>query len=362
MEDGEIQITPFSERNLTPNGYDLSLSLDVYKMTEIPGALNAINQESWSEFLKPANTEGEIHLEPFKPVSVLSKERIAIDRTLIAIIHSRSSIGKAGIFVHFGSGVVDSGFGMDSPQRLVFTLMSCNPNPVILHSGQPIAQLVFHSIDNPLNSETRYSSYQTQVEPKFDIINSLSEGKKITLGITGLAGSGKSEVSRKISNCFNIDHDNIYEMGQIVRDEANERGEESSVVSKQLREEGGGSIIADLLLERIEREPDNNLKIVEGIRSQREVTRLQEELSSEFILLGVHSSPKTRLSRLLKRKREDDPENMEELQKRDEKEARFGIRKAITNSDHIITNESSLQELHRDIERIAAKILQDVNQ
>lgn len=363
IEKGEISIEPFSEERVTPNGYDLSLSSEVFEMKDISKPINVLNENSVTSFLERKNVNEGIKLKPFKPISVVSKERISIDSSLVAELHGRSSIGKMGIFPHFGSGIIDSGFGMDSPQRVVFTLMSCNPNTIILHPNQPVSQLIFHLSENPIKETTQYSTYSTSVYPEFDI-DEITDGEEITIGITGLAAAGKSEVARLFSDILSAD---IHSMGSIIRKEAEKRGYKPSgdnlrKVSIQLREDNDEGIIAELLAEKIRQKQGRKRKIIEGIRSTEEVNTLQEQLESHLIMIGVHSSPETRLKRMGERERIDDKANEEYLQKRDEKEANFGVREIMTNSDYMINNEGSLKELERSAENISTRILQDVCQ
>lgn len=363
MEKGEISIEPFSRERMTPNGYDLSLSSEVFEMKDISRPINVVNENSVGSFLEKRDINEGIKLKPFKPVSIISKERISIDSSLVAEIHGRSSMGKMGIFPHFGSGIIDSGFGMNSPQRVVFTLMSCNPNPIILHPNQPVSQLIFYSSENPIKETTQYSTYNTSVYPNFDI-NEITDGEEITIGITGLAAAGKSEVAKLFSEILNA---NSYSMGSIIREEAEKRGYEPSgdnlrKVSIQLREENDERIIAELLAKKIGQNHGCKRKIIEGIRSAEEVNTLQEQLESHLIMIGVHSSPETRLKRMGERERIDDKASEDYLQKRDEKEANFGVREVMTNSSYIINNEGSLEELERSAENISTKILQNVSQ
>lgn len=360
IEAGEIIIDPFSENNLTPNGYDLSLSSQVYTMEDIGRDINPLNRSSLQGYLHEKDgSTGEIVLEPFEPVSILSEEKIGIDPSLMVSIEGRSSMGKLGVFTHFNAGIVDSGFGFESPQRIVFTLMSCNPNPVVLHPGQSVAQLLFHQINDPPEGSTRYSDYNTSVYPGFDDIVGDLIGNKIFIGITGLAATGKSEVADILSELLDAE---THSMGEVVREKTKARNfeptsENINKVSRVLREEHGPDVIAKRLIDEIENGNGRDFNIIEGIRSPDEIEVLQEKLDGEFAMIGIHSSRETRISRMVNRGRSDDEMGEKALDTRDRKETEFGVREALTMSDHIITNEGSLSDLERDVEQALAKII-----
>lgn len=168
IKDGNITIKPFSEGRLTPNGYDISLSSEVYAMKKIDEPVDTMNENSLEKFLEKREIEDKITLEPLEPISILSKEKIGISTDLLATLEGRSSLGKMGVFPHFGSGIIDVGFGFKSPQQIVFTLLSCNPNPVVLYPDQPVGQIMFYTIESPPEGGTKYSEYETSVYPDFE--------------------------------------------------------------------------------------------------------------------------------------------------------------------------------------------------
>ncbi|PSP72439.1 hypothetical protein BRC86_12420 [Halobacteriales archaeon QS_3_64_16] len=356
---GDIEIEPFCESHLTPNGYDLSLSSEIYQMNNIDRPVNPLNEETLSDFLTKTKVTGEIELKPFEPISVLSREAIGLDSSLLARIEGRSSLGQIGVFPHMHSGVIDAGFGSQNPQRVIFTLMSCNPNSVIFHPGQSVAQLLFYPIEGPMEEETEYARYDTSPQPGFDeIISNLIE-KPLCIGVTGLPAAGKSEVAQILASLLDAE---THSLGGVVRKETKRREKDPTSenirdVSVQLRDEGGDGAVAELLVEELDEDGSDCTRVIEGIRSKEEVNTLREQLSADLIMIAVHSPTETRLQRIGDRARSDDEASKEFLTNRDEKESRFGVREAITSSDYILTNNESMRDLERLVEHTVAKIL-----
>ena len=161
------------------------------------------------------------------------------------------------------------------------------------------------------------------------------------MGISGLPGSGKSLVSDLASEKGAI----IVSMGDIIREEAKKRGESTKDTARNLRAEHGEHIVSELTIKKIKqlREKGNeNVIIVEGIRSPHEVDMFKENFD-DFIILSIFANPTLRFERLKNRMREDDSADYTEFKKRDKMELDFGIGTVISLSDKIIINESDLE-------------------
>lgn len=160
------------------------------------------------------------------------------------------------------------------------------------------------------------------------------------MGISGLPGSGKSLVSEIASEKGAI----IISMGDIIREEAKKRGENTKETAKNLRKESGEFVVSELTIKKIKKlEKTSNQKviIVEGIRSPFEVEMFKKNFDN-FIILSIFANPKLRFKRLQNRMREDDSKDYDEFKKRDQMELDFGIGSVISLSDKIIINESDL--------------------
>ena len=167
------------------------------------------------------------------------------------------------------------------------------------------------------------------------------------MGISGMPGSGKSFISEIATEKGAI----IVSMGDIVREEAKKRGEDSKETAKNLRKEFGQYVVSERTIEKIKGLRDEGVEnpiVVEGIRSHHEVDMFKENFDN-FIILSVVANPQIRFERLKKRMREDDSQDYEGFQKRDYSELGFGIGNVIALSDKIIINESDLESYKKEI-------------
>ncbi len=139
MDLGELEIDPFNSDNLTPNGYDLTIS-----EVEIPNDSKI--------------DKGELIIHPGTRFAVSTKERIACGAKLCAQLWLRTSWARKGIACSFGK--IDSGF--DGTLTLL-GFNSGNEN-VSISIGETFAQVVFEMLSGPAKSlySERSGNYQNQ--------------------------------------------------------------------------------------------------------------------------------------------------------------------------------------------------------
>ncbi|MDR1820455.1 MAG: AAA family ATPase [Methanobrevibacter sp.] len=167
------------------------------------------------------------------------------------------------------------------------------------------------------------------------------------IGVCGLPGSGKSFIHQIAKKYNSI----IYNMGDVVREEALKRNISIGDMAVQLRKEEGNKVVAKLIVKKIiTNENRNKLFIIEGIRSLSEVNYIKQQFN-DFKLLSIFASPKTRFKRLKTRNRDDDSDDFNKFKKRDERELNFGIANVIAYSDYLIINENGLEEYKKKLEK-----------
>lgn len=167
-----------------------------------------------------------------------------------------------------------------------------------------------------------------------------------------MPGAGKG-VTSSIARKLNM---HVIRMGDVIRSEAEERGEEAGKVAVELRREYGEYIIAQRCVELIKKlEKESETKegsyLIEGIRSPYEVQLFKEKFP-QFKVIAIHSNPETRFNRLKRRMRNDDSRKKSEFEKRDQRELNFGIGQVIATADYMVVNQGSIKKLKNNIRRI----------
>ena len=166
--------------------------------------------------------------------------------------------------------------------------------------------------------------------------------------VTGMPGSGKEEFLT-VARSMNIP---FIRMGDLVREMYALRSKEDSELTMGQfanleRERHGANIWAQRALERM----SGNLWLVDGCRSMDEV-RAFRKLSDDVEIVAIHAPPSQRYARLVARNREDAPANIREFEDRDLREMGWGIAGVISLSEHMLVNDSTLEEF-----RVKAKEL-----
>ena len=173
------------------------------------------------------------------------------------------------------------------------------------------------------------------------------------IGISGMPGSGKSIVSDMACKKGAI----IVSMGDIIREEAEKRGETTGETAVNLRKEHGQYIVSELTIEKIKKLQEEGFEkiVVEGIRSHHEVEMFKESFK-DFIIVSIFANPMTRFERLKKRMREDDSQDYDGFAERDFRELGFGLGYVISLSDMMIINDSDLESFIEKIEEFLNEI------
>jgi dephospho-CoA kinase len=173
-----------------------------------------------------------------------------------------------------------------------------------------------------------------------------------------MPGAGKG-VFRKIVQNSGF---SVVTMGDVVRAEVKRRNlkatpENLGKVMLNLRELDGPAAIAKQCVPTL-KQKTGKMVVIDGIRSLVEVEEFKKHFP-DFVLVAIHSSPKTRYKRLVNRKRSDDPLNWETFIQRDLRELGIGMGSVISVADYMIINEGSIKQLKNKIIQLVAKVLKD---
>ncbi|CAD7772482.1 hypothetical protein AIOGIFDO_01243 [Candidatus Methanoperedenaceae archaeon GB37] len=174
------------------------------------------------------------------------------------------------------------------------------------------------------------------------------------IAFVGMPGSGKGEASR-IAREFGV---SVVNMGDVIREEAKRTGVDmahAGDLATKLRLREGSDVVARRCIPIIE-ELDTRLVLIDGIRSIDEVEAFKEAFGENFTLIAIEASFKERLSRILARKRADDPADESGVLSRDKRELEWGIGRAIKDADITIENNRSIDEFHEKVRELMAAL------
>ena len=137
---GELRIDPFDEKNLTPNGYDVTI-----EEVLIPGS-------------NMRTSQGVARIPPATRFAVSTRESVGLGRHIAGQIWLRTTWARQGVLAAFG--MVDAGFS----GTLTFGALNGGSDALELPIGERFAQIVFLSLESPSSEtyEKRSGTYQGQ--------------------------------------------------------------------------------------------------------------------------------------------------------------------------------------------------------
>jgi dephospho-CoA kinase len=179
---------------------------------------------------------------------------------------------------------------------------------------------------------------------------------RLVVAVVGLAGSGKSEVSRVFEKAGfskvrfgDITDEEVRKRG-LVLNEANER-----TVRESLRRQHGMAAYAKLSIPRIDKLLKGGSVVADGMYSWEEYLLMRKHYGDGFKVVAVWSSPKTRYRRLAVRSVR--PLTSGEARSRDKAEIENTNKGGpIAIAEYLIVNEGTLRKLRTDARRLLTEL------
>lgn len=141
LQRGNLKIDPFREKNLTPNGYDLTVKEVYFKST---GSKVTI---------------GTAYLDPGEWCLVSTEEFLMVSPDVAGQLWLRTSFLRKGLIGGFG--LIDAGF----KGNLTVSVTNMGPEKVGLPIGDRLCQVSFHTLTRKAQKlyDQRSGTYQGQV-------------------------------------------------------------------------------------------------------------------------------------------------------------------------------------------------------
>ncbi|MDD3041111.1 dCTP deaminase [Bacteroides sp.] len=142
-----LKIYPFSETNIQPNSYDITLNDSFIRFNDSTTAIDPFHKIP-DELTTKIITDYFI-IKPGEFILAETIETISLPPTICGKIEGKSSIGRLGLNIQ-NAGFIDAGFS----GSLTLELLNTNKYPIILRKGMAIGQVAFTQV-NPC--ETPYN-------------------------------------------------------------------------------------------------------------------------------------------------------------------------------------------------------------
>jgi len=136
-----LSIKPFTEKNIQPNSYDVTLSNSfqlIQRKTADDNPVDPYDSSTWGDMYQPYSGD-YIDLKPGQTLLGSTIESFRIPADMCARIEGKSSVARLGIDNHKTAGWIDAGF----TGTITLELTNHQDNTVRLWAGMPIAQIAF---------------------------------------------------------------------------------------------------------------------------------------------------------------------------------------------------------------------------
>lgn len=179
------------------------------------------------------------------------------------------------------------------------------------------------------------------------------------IGLTGSFGAGKGAVVDYLVKEKGFKHFSArFLIREVIEDEGSVVNRDSLIeMGNRLRKEHGPDYIARTLFKRAEEMGGN--AVIESLRATAEVYSIKE---SGGVVIGVDADPNLRYERAVSRGSETDDVTFEKWKEQQKIETnpddptKQDVYKALAESDYIVMNDGTLEELHTKIDRVLEKI------
>ncbi len=177
-------------------------------------------------------------------------------------------------------------------------------------------------------------------------------------GITGTIGSGKGTAVqhlKEVGFAHYSARDFLFE--EVMRRDMPRNRDSLNAVGESLRATHGPSYVVDALYERAKQVGDD--AVIESVRTVGEVESLK---SKGAYLIAVDAEPRTRYDRVLWRASDTDRVSFDKFlfdEKRESESAesgRMNIPACMKRADFTVRNDGTVEELHRQVDRILATV------
>ena len=164
----EIVIKPFSEKNLNPNSYNLTLHNELLVYED-----HILDMRVENKAKTIVIPEDGLLLEPGKLYLGRTAEYTETDK-YVPMLEGRSSVGRLGLSIHVCAGFGDVGF------KGYWTLEFHCVQPIRIYAGVGICQIYYHSIDGEYDPYVS-GKYQNNKGVQSSLMYRDFENEKVTI-------------------------------------------------------------------------------------------------------------------------------------------------------------------------------------
>lgn len=163
--DHQDLILPYTEKQLNPNSYDVTLqdTIIVYETDTKDCYADGSDHTLHGIHTKTIRINGYYLLQPGQFVLGATVEKISLPNNMMARFDGKSSLGRLGLCTHVTAGFIDAGF----IGTITVELKNENSFPIMLKPGMRIGQVSFGYLNAAsMKPYNMVGHYQNQNAPQ----------------------------------------------------------------------------------------------------------------------------------------------------------------------------------------------------
>lgn len=170
--DHQDLILPYTEKQLNPNSYDVTLqdTIIIFTKDAKDGYADGSDHTLHGVHTKPVRIDGYYMLQPGQFVLGATVEKISLPDNMMARFDGKSSLGRIGLCTHVTAGFIDAGF----VGTITVELKNENSFPILLKPGMRIGQVSFDYLNaasaKPYDTVGHYQN-QKAPQPAVEVCN-----------------------------------------------------------------------------------------------------------------------------------------------------------------------------------------------
>jgi len=269
------------------------LALDIAKQTEIRHELDQCHEEHYVRYGQ------SFVLHPRELILGSTLEYMSFPLDLTAHAGGRSSWGRLGLSIVTRPTITPGYKG-----TLTLELINLGNVPIALYPGARIIQLSIYRVGGKERREVTKYDFSTgpehsKVYEDKDISTIRPFRRRLIIGLTGPMGAGKTTAASNLERYKGFVRLSLayFVRREVLRQGLPVNARHMRDIGNHLRETHGVSVLADRVLERLEKEILSSLIVVDGIRNPGEIKTLRR--NPDFFLIGMNARREIRYQREL---------------------------------------------------------------
>lgn len=147
-----IKIEPFSQSNLGPGSYDLTLANEFRFFKGSKKVHLADERADYKAITSKTVADKGIIIQPGQFILGITKEKISLPGDIAGWLQGRSRFARLGLSVHITASYLQPGIS----NKQVLEIFNASPTPFLLKPGTKICQLIFERCEGKAKYSGRF--------------------------------------------------------------------------------------------------------------------------------------------------------------------------------------------------------------